>query len=302
MPQKPRARDCRCWGFGETEDRLELIDGIDLSVGFKPTARLIEYLSTQPLYALCDEQIRDACHLIDQCVFRIQANGVASYLNSLFIETVRSEESILRCATTPPRSLLADGIRNLTRCQSASDEEAYGAYAMACALKAIESLSDWMQASEQQAVSMNWRILALPWEEFCQEIASEIKPDERIDALENYVAHLEVVTSLISLYDDEITDLASAAIKTATRQKGGVFSGIDRKDEMNERDAVIVKQALSLLGNGMSRRAVTTAVHRWLEREVAKLGNERPDWLPLETTKALTRKRVEAILKQQKVL
>lgn len=281
---------------------MELIDGIDLSVGFKPTARLIEYLSTQPLYALCDEQIRDACHLIDQCVFRIQANGVASYLNSLFIETVRSEESILRCATTPPRSLLADGIRNLTRCQSASDEEAYGAYAMACALKAIESLSDWMQASEQQAVSMNWRILALPWEGFCQEIASEIKPDERIDALENYVAHLEVVTSLISLYDDEITDLASAAIKTATRQKGGVFSGIDRKDEMNERDAVIVKQALSLLGNGMSRRAVTTAVHRWLEREVAKLGNERPDWLPLETTKALTRKRVEAILKQQKVL
>lgn len=281
---------------------MELIDGIDLSVGFKPTARLIEYLSTQPLYALCDEQIRDACHLIDQCVFRIQANGVASYLNSLFIETVRSEESILRCATTPPRSLLADGIRNLTRCQSASDEEAYGAYAMACALKAIESLCDWMQASEQQAVSMNWRILALPWEEFCQEIASEIKPDERIDALENYVAHLEVVTSLISLYDDEITDLASAAIKTATRQKGGVFSGIDRKDEMNERDAVIVKQALSLLGNGMSRRAVTTAVHRWLEREVAKLGNERPDWIPLETTKALTRKRVEAILKQQKVL
>ncbi|MBD8671498.1 hypothetical protein IFT61_27445 [Pseudomonas lurida] len=271
-------------------------------MGFKPTARLIEYLSTQPLYALCDEQIRDACHLIDQCVFRIQANGVASYLNSLFIETVRSEESILRCATTPPRYLLADGIRNLTRCQSASDEEAYGAYAMACALKAIESLSDWMQASEQHAVSMNWRILALPWEEFCQEIASEIKPDERIDALENYVAHLEVVTSLISLYDDEITDLASVAIKTATRQKGGVFSGIDRKDDMNERDAAIVKQALSLLGNGMSRRAVTTAVHRWLEREVAKLGNERPDWIPLETTKALTRKRVEAILKQQKVL
>ncbi|UZQ77186.1 hypothetical protein OQ519_12800 [Pseudomonas lurida] len=281
---------------------MELIDGIDLSMGFKPTARLIEYLSTQPLYALCDEQIRDACHLIDQCVFRIQANGVASYLNSLFIETVRSEESILRCATTPPRYLLADGIRNLTRCQSASDEEAYGAYAMACALKAIESLSDWMQASEQHAVSMNWRILALPWEEFCQEIASEIKPDERIDALENYVAHLEVVTSLISLYDDEITDLASVAIKTATRQKGGVFSGIDRKDDMNERDAAIVKQALSLLGNGMSRRAVTTAVHRWLEREVAKLGNERPDWIPLETTKALTRKRVEAILKQQKVL
>lgn len=284
------------------ENRLELIDGIDLTVGLKPTARLIEYLSTQPLYALCDEQIRDACHLLDQCAFRIQANGVAGYLNSLCIEAVRYEESIFRCATTPPRSLLADGIRNVTRCQSASDEEAYAAYAMACAVKAIESLSDWMQASEQQAVSMNWRILTLPWEEFCQAVASEINPDERIDALENYVAHLEVVTSLLSLYDDDITDLASAAIKTATRQKGGVFSGIDRKDEMNERDAAIVNQARSLLKNGMSRRAVTTAVHRWLEREVTKLEDERPDWIPLETTKALTRKRVEAILKQHKVL
>ncbi|MBV7555576.1 hypothetical protein KW841_24820 [Pseudomonas sp. PDM28] len=280
---------------------MELIEGIDLALGVKPTARLIEHLSNQSLYVHCGEQILDACRLLDQCAFRIQANE-SSYLNSLCLEAVRQEESIFQYADTPRSSRLADWIRHFTCCESASDEEAYAAYAMACAVKAIESLSDWMQASEQDVVSKNWRILELPWEEFCQAVSTEINPDGRVVALESYVAHLEVVTSLISLYDNDITELASAAIKTAIRRKGGILSGKDRNEEMSARDTAIVKQANNLRGEGLPRRNLATHVHRWLEDQIALPPKQRPTWLPSEIDRALTRRQVDAILSKHDLL
>ena len=281
---------------------MDLIDGIDLTADVQPTAKLIEYLSILPLYTFCGEQIQDACRILDECTYRLVASGATDDLKLLCIEAIRNEESIFQFASTPPISRLADGIRNSTRCESASDEEAYAAYAIACAIRAIESLNDWMQATAEDAVSTNWKILELPWEDFETAVATEVSPYERIEALDNYVAHLEVITSLLSVYDNDITELASAAMKSATKRKGGILSGMDRKDEISVRDGAILHQARHLLDQGLHRRNLTTKVHRWLENQVSLPSQQRPDWLPPEVEKALTRRQVDAILNRHGVV
>lgn len=281
---------------------MDLIDGIDLTADVQPTAKLIEYLSILPLYTFCGEQIQDACRILDECTYRLVASGATDDLKLLCIEAIRNEESIFQFASTPPISRLADGIRNSTRCESASDEEAYAAYAIACAIRAIESLNDWMQATAEDAVSTNWKILELPWEDFETAVATEVSPYERIEALDSYVAHLEVITSLLSVYDNDITELASAAMKSATKRKGGILSGMDRKDEISVRDGAILHQARHLLDQGLHRRNLTTKVHRWLENQVSLPSQQRPDWLPPEVEKALTRRQVDAILNRHGVV
>ena len=284
------------------EIHLNLIDGIDLTAGVQPTAKLIEYLSVLPLYALCAEQIQDACRILDECTSRLVVSDATDDLKLLCIEAIRNEESIFQFATTPPVTRLADGIRHFTCCESASDEEAYAAYAIACAIKAIESLNDWMQTTAEDAVSTNWKILELPWEDFETAVVTEVSPYERIEALDSYVAHLEVITSLLSVYDNDITELASAAMKSATKRKGGILSGMDRKEEISVRDAAILHQARHLLDKGLHRRNLTTKVHRWLENQVSLPSQQRPDWLPPEVDKALTRRQVDAILNRHGVV
>lgn len=286
----------------KTETHLNLIDGIDLTAGVQPTAKLIEYLSVLPLYAHCGEQIQDACRILDQCTSRLVASNATDDLKLLCIETIRNEESIFQFASTPPVTRLADGIRNFTCCESASDEEAYAAYAIACAIRAIESLNDWMQTTAEDAVSTNWKILELPWEEFETAVVAGVSPSERIEALDNYVAHLEVITSLLSVYDNDITELATAAMKSATKRKGGILSGMDRKEEISVRDAAIVQHARDLRDKGLPRRNVATQVHRWLENQVALPSQQRPNWLPPEVEKALTRRQVDAILDRYEVV
>jgi hypothetical protein len=268
----------------------------------KPSASLIEFLSAQPLYALCREQIINACHLIDQCCLRIQTDDLDSDLNTLCIQTTKHEEEIFQYASTDASPRLAEWVRHCTDCDSATDDQAHAAYIMACAVKALESLSDWMRATEQDALPKGWKTPDWPWEFYCEYVETQVNPDDRIDALDLYALYLEPIASLPSLQDDELTPFAVATIKNAIRRKGGVFSGKDRNTEMSERDTAIINQARSFLKKGMPRRNVTTAVHRWLEREVAKPAKLRPDWISVETSKALTRKRVEDILKQHKVL
>ncbi|MQT24700.1 hypothetical protein GHN41_00980 [Pseudomonas helleri] len=129
-----------------------------------------------------------------------------------------------------------------------------------------------------------------------------MSPYERIEALDNYVAHIEVITSLLSVYDNDITELASAAMKNATKRKGGILSGMDRKEEISVRDAAILHQARHLLDKGLHRRNLTTKVHRWLENQVSLPSQQRPDWLPPEVDKALTRRQVDAILNRHGVV
>ena len=284
------------------EIHLDLIDGIDLTVGVQPTAKLIEYLSVLPLYAFCGDQIQDACRILDQCTSRLMESDATDDLKLLCIEAIRNEESIFQFASTPPVTRLADSIRHFTCCESVSDEEAYAAYAVACAIKAVETLNDWMRATAEDAVSKNWRILELPWEEFEKAVVAEICPYERIEALDNYVAHLEVITSLLSVYDNDITELASAAMKSATKRKGGILSGTDRNEDISVRDAAIVQYARELREKGLPRRNVTTKVHRWLENQVALPSLQRPEWLPPEIEKALTRRQVDAILDRYEVV
>ena len=284
------------------EIHLNLIDGIDLTAGVQPTAKLIEYLSVLPLYAFCAEQIQDACRILDECTSQLVVSDATDDLKLLCIEAIRNEESIFQFATTPPVTRLADGIRNFTCCESASDEEAYAAYAIACAIKAIESLNDWMQATAEDAVSTNWKILELPWEDFETAVVTEVSPYERIEALDSYVAHFEVITSLLSVYDNDISELASAAMKSATKRKGGILSGMDRKEEISVRDAAILHQARHLLDKGLHRRNLTTKVHRWLENQVSLPSHRKPDWLPKEVDKALTRRQVDAILNRHGVV
>lgn len=281
---------------------MDLIDGIDLTAGVHPTAKLIEYLSVLPLYAYCGEQIQDACRILDECTSRLVVSDATDDLKLLCIEAIRNEESIFQFATTPPVTRLAYGIRHFTCCESASDEEAYAAYAIACAIRAIESLNDWMQATTEGAVSTNWKILEMPWEEFETAVVTEVCPYERTEALDSYVAHLEVITSLLSVYDNDITELASAAMKSATKRKGGILSGMDRKEEISVRDAAILHQARHLLDKGLHRRNLTTKVHCWLENQVSLPSQQRPNWLPPEVDKALTRRQVDAILNRHGVV
>nr|WP_194246819.1 hypothetical protein [Pseudomonas syringae] len=113
---------------------------------------------------------------------------------------------------------------------------------------------------------------------------------------------MEPITSLPCLIADELKPIADRAIKNAVRKKGGIISGMERHEEISVRDAAIVKQGRHYRSVGMPERNVTTAVHAWLKREVAKPPKQRSGWLTLETEKALTRKSVEAILKRHFVL
>lgn len=264
----------------------------------KPSAGMIEFLASQPLYALCREQVMSACQLIDQCSVRVQTDDINSDLNTLCIQTTRHEEAIFQYASTDTSARLADWVRQYGACPSATDDQAHAAYIMACAVKALEVLSDWMRVAEQDAWSHTTEIPDWPWDLYCEFVEMQVNSDERIEALEQYVMHLEPIVSLPSLQDDELLPFAVKTIKNAVRRKGGVLSGMDRNEEISDRDAAIVNYARSLLRKGISHRNVTTATHCWLEREIGKPIKQRLEWIPLETEKALTRKQVNSILKR----
>jgi hypothetical protein len=213
------------------------------------------------------------------------------------------EETIFQYASTDTRARLAHWVRQYSECGTTSDRDAHAAYIMACAVKALGELNDWMRTTDQKAWShlseppTDW-----PWELYCQFVEMQANPDERIEALDQYVLHLEPIISLPCLIDDELTPIADRAIKNAIRKKGGIISGMERSKDTSARDAAIVKQGMHYLAKGMPERNIPTAVHAWLEREVARPLKQRPEWIPLETQKALTRKSVEAILKRNFVL
>jgi hypothetical protein len=267
------------------------------------TIGLIDYLSAQPLYELCREQLADVCYLIDQCCLHIQSGGIDSDLSSMCIKTTMHEETIFQYASTDNRARLAHWVRQYSNCYSASDREAHAAYIMACAVKALGVISDWMQAADQEAWShvaeppTDW-----PWDLYCQFVEVQVDPNERIQALDQYVLYLEPITSLPCLIIDELRPIADRAIKNAIRSKGGIISGMERNKDISGRDAAIAHQGRHYLASRMPQRNVATAVHAWLKREVAKPPKNRPEWITLETEKALTRKSVEAILKRNFVL
>ncbi|MDM8193833.1 MULTISPECIES: hypothetical protein [Pseudomonas] len=267
------------------------------------TAGLLQYLSGQPLYELCNEQITDLCELINQCCVRIQNGDISSDMSSMCIQTTMHEEAIFQYASTDKKNRLAHWVRQYSRCPSASERDAYAAYVMACAVKALSALADWMRSTEDEA----WSHVAepptdCPWDIYCLVVEGQVDPIERIQALEQYVLFLEPITTLPCLISDELTPIAYRAIKNAIRTKGGIISGMERNEEISARDTEIIRQGRHYVDSGMSRRNVTTAVHAWLEREVSKPPKQRAEWLTLETEKALSRKSVEAILKRNFVL
>ncbi|CAI8855848.1 HD_domain domain-containing protein [Pseudomonas sp. IT-P258] len=267
------------------------------------TVGLIKHLSAQPLYELCREQLADACFLIDQCCLRIQTGDLDSHLSSMCIKTAMHEETIFQYASTDTKARLAHWVRQYSNCYSASEREAHAAYIMACAVKALGALYDWIRETDQKAWShtseppTDW-----PWGLYCQFVEMQVDPNERIQALDLYVLYLEPITSLPCLIIDELRPIADRAIKNAIRSKGGIISGMERNKDISGRDTAIVHQGRHYLANRMPERNVATAVHAWLKREVAKPPKERPEWITLETEKALTRKSVEAILKRNFVL
>lgn len=267
------------------------------------TAGLIRYLSGLPLYEFCNEQIADACQLISQCCVHIQTDDSNGDLSSMCIQTTMHEEAIFQYASTDNRARLAHWVRQYSKCHSASDLEAHAAYIMACAVKALEALASWMHCTDQEA----WSHLAepptdWPWDLYCQVVERQVDPNERIQALEQYILFLEPITSLPCLINDELTPIANRAIKNAIRTKGGIISGMERNQEISARDMAIIRQGRHYLASGMPQRNVVTAVHAWLEREVAKPPKQRAEWISLETEKVLTRKSVESILKRSFLL
>jgi hypothetical protein len=280
-----------------------MIDDDQITFHTAFTVDLIQYLSAQPLYELCREELADVCYLIDQCCLRIQTGDIDSDLSSMCIKTTIHEETIFQYASTDTRARLAHWVRQYSNCYSASEREAHAAYIMACAVKALGSLNDWMRAADQEAwshiseIPTDW-----PWDLYCQFVEMQVDPDERIQAIDQYVLYLEPITSLPCLIDDELTPTAGRAIKNAIRRKGGIISGKERNEEISARDAAIVNQGRHYLAKGIPERNVSTTVHAWLEREVAKSPKQRPKWIALETERALSRKSVEAILKRNYVL
>lgn len=267
------------------------------------TAGLTQYLSGQPLYEYCNEQLADVCELIDQCCVRIQTADINGDLSSMCIQTTIHEEAIFQYASTDNRARLAHWVRQYSKCHSASDREAHAAYVMACAVKALGALADWMRATDQEAWShvaeppTDW-----PWDLYRQFVEMQVDPNGRIQALDEYVLYLEPITSLPCLISDELAPIADRAIKNAIRSKGGIISGMERNQNISARDTAIIKQGRHYLASGMPTRNIATAVHAWLKREVAKPPKQRAEWIPLETEKALTRKSVEGILKRSFVL
>ncbi|WP_025109229.1 hypothetical protein [Pseudomonas sp. H1h] len=265
------------------------------------TADLVEYLSAQPLYPLCREQILHACQLIDRCRLRLHQAGLGDALNSMCIKVTQHEETISENAMSAPPEFLASAVRQHGRRDFVADDQAYAVYIMACAVKALEVMNDWMCDVEQTALPKGVPMPDWSWEFYCEYVERQVNEDDRIDALDLYAIHLEPITILPALRRDELRPLALSAIREATRRKAGILSGKDRADEVSERDAALVEKARALKLEGMSRRYVTTEVHRWFIQQVAKARGQRPKWIALETDNALSRKRVEAILKQHKV-
>lgn len=270
---------------------------------------LLKSLSAQPLYDLCRGQVADACHLIDQCWLRIHRDDInkdladREDLGSMCIQTMIHEESIFQYASTDTRARLAHWVRMYSGYYSVSERDAHAGYIMACALKALETLANWMQTADQEAWAHVTEPPAdLPWDLYCELVEMQVDPNERIQTLDDYALYLEPITSLPCLADDELRPIADRAIKNAIRKKGGIISGMDRNEEISVRDAAIVKQGRHYRAAGMSKRNVATKVHAWLKREVAKPAKQRPEWIALETEKALSRKSVEAILKRNLVL
>lgn len=264
---------------------------------------LLSSLSAQPLYGLCRGQVDDACHLIDKCWLRIHRNYINKELASMCVQTTIHEETIFQYASTDTNSRLAHWVRQYSKCEAASERDAHTAYIMACAIKALGVLADWMSQVDQRTWShMREPPTDLSWDLYRELVEMQVDPDDRIEALDQYALYLEPITSLPCLIDDELRPIADQAIKNATRKKGGIISGIERIQEISNRDAAIVKQGRHYRAAGMPKRNVATAVHAWLKREVAKPTKQRPEWLALETEKALTRKSVEAILKRHFML
>lgn len=270
---------------------------------------LLKSLSAQPLYNLCREQVADACHLIDQCWLRIHREDInkdladMKDLGSMCIQTMIHEESIFQYASTDTRARLAHWVRMYSGYYSVSERDAHAGYIMACAVKALEALVNWMQTADQDAWShVPEPPTDLPRDLYCELVEMQVDPDERIQTLDDYAFYLKPITSLPCLVDDELRPIAERAIKNAIRKKGGLISGMERNEEISVRDAAIVKNGLHYRAAGMSKRNIATKVHAWLQGEVAKPPKQRPEWIALETEKALTRKRVEAILKRYFVL
>jgi hypothetical protein len=270
---------------------------------------LLKSLSAQPLYDLCRGQVADACHLIDQCWLRIHRDDInkdladIKDLGSMCIQTMIHEESIFQYASTDTTARLAHWVRMYSSYYSVLERDAHAGYIMACAVKALGTLASWMQTADQDAWShvseppTDW-----PRDLYCQFVKMQVDLDERIQALDDYALYLKPITSLPCLADDELRPIADRAIKNAIRKKGGLISGIERKEEISVRDIAIVKQGHHYRAAGMSKRYVATKVHVWLQGEAAKPPKQRPEWITPETEKALTRKRVEAILKRYFVL
>lgn len=270
---------------------------------------LLKSLSAQPLYNLCREQVADACHLIDQCWLRIHREDInkdladMKDLGSMCIQAMIHEESIFQYASTDTRARLAHWVRMYSGYYSVSERDAHAGYIMACAVKALEALVNWMQTADQDAWShVPEPPTDLPRDLYCELVEMQVDPDERIQTLDDYAFYLKPITSLPCLVDDELRPIAERAIKNAIRKKGGLISGMERNEEISVRDAAIVKKGLHYRAAGMSKRNIATKVHAWLQGEVAKPPKQRPEWIALETEKALTRKRVEAILKRYFVL
>ncbi|MGX1088450.1 hypothetical protein [Pseudomonas sp. AP3_22 TE3818] len=267
------------------------------------TSGLIQYLSGQPLYEFCNEQLADVCELINQCCARIQTGDINGDLSSMCIQTTMHEEAIFQYASTDNRAHLAHWVRQYSKCYSASEREAHAAYIMACAVKALGALADWMRDTDQEAWShVDEPPIDLPWDLYCQFVEMQVDRNERIQALDQYVLYLEPIISLPCLNSDELLPIADRAMKNAIRTKGGIISGMERNQDISARDTAIIRQGRHYLASGMPRRNVATAVQAWLEREVAKPPNQRAEWITLETEKALTRKSVESILKRNFVL
>lgn len=267
------------------------------------TASLIEYFSDRPLYRLCIEQLADAFELINQSSARLQNGHISSDISRLCIQTTKHEEVIYQYASTSNRARLAHWVRQYSKCHTASDREAHAAYVMACAVKALEALDDWMRDTDRAAWSHvgepppDW-----PWDLYCQFVEMQIDHNERAHALDQFVLHLDPIKALPCLIDDELRAIAERTIKSAIRVKGGILSGIERSKDVSARDAAIVRQGRHYLLSGKADRDITSAVLSWLKREVAKPSTQRAEWVTPETEKALSRKSVEAILKRNFVL
>jgi len=248
------------------------------------TAGLIQYLSGQPLYEFCNEQLADVFELINQCCVRIQTDDIDGDLSSMCIQTTMHEETIFQYASTDNRARLAHWVRQYSKCHSASEREAHAAYIMACAVKALGALVDWMRDADKAAWShvaeppTDW-----PWDLYCQFVEMQVDPNERIQALDQYVLYLEPITSLPCLINDELLPIADRAIKNAIRSKGGIISGMERNKDIVARDTAIIHQGRHYLASGMPERNIATAVHSWLKREVAKPPKQRLGWITLET-------------------